>query len=97
MEVSCRQNQRAQPITPREGRFGRSSLGAVESWEPAAPRSSPTRSGVVPVVVLLIDQIPTVKPVDQDCMSCTMRSQAPVSSSRPVTIIIVPPIRITQT
>lgn len=99
MEVSWRQNQRAQPMTPRAGRLGRSSLGAVDSWEPAAPRSwSSAGEGAGPeAVVLLIDQIPTVKPSDQTCISCTMRSHAPVSSSRPVTIIMVPPTRITQT
>lgn len=38
MEVSCRQNQRAQPITPMPtaGPAGLSSSGAVESWAPAA-------------------------------------------------------------
>ncbi|CAM5231672.1 hypothetical protein SVIOM342S_05749 [Streptomyces violaceorubidus] len=98
IEVSWRQNQRAQPITPSEGRFGASSAGAVDSWEPAAPRfCSSSVVGVLPVVVLLIGQIPTVKPLDQVCMSCTMLSHAPVSSSTPVAIIMAPPIRITQT
>jgi len=98
MEVSCRQNQRTQPMTPREGMF-RVSSGAVDSWEPAAPRSSSPAGGVrvASGVVLLIDQIPTVKPLDQACISCTMLSHAPVSSRTPVRIIIVPPMRITQT
>lgn len=53
-------------------------------------------SDVLPVSVVLMGQIPTVKPSDQVCACCTMPSQAPVSRSRPVTIIIPPPIRITQ-
>lgn len=36
MEVSCRQVQRAQPITPMPTGPAPSSTGAVESWEPAA-------------------------------------------------------------
>lgn len=95
MEVSCRQNQRAQPTTPSAGSRCAESSGAVESWEPASA-SSRSPVGSVGAVVLLIGQIPTVKPLDQVCMSCTMRSQAPVSSSTPVTIIIVPPILSTQ-
>ncbi|SCD58958.1 hypothetical protein GA0115242_109446 [Streptomyces sp. SolWspMP-5a-2] len=112
IEVSCRQNQRVQPTTPSPG-WGASSRGAVDSWEAAAltswssavpaALSLPGRSaadavlfGAVPEGVL-IDQIPTEKPLDQVCISCTRESQTPVSSSRPVTIIIVPPIRMTQT
>ncbi|CAM5336860.1 hypothetical protein STANM309S_02575 [Streptomyces tanashiensis] len=37
MEVSCRQNQRIQPTTPRVGPpTAVSSWGAVDSWAPAA-------------------------------------------------------------
>ncbi len=120
IEVSWRQNQRAQPSTSRPVQTSQPvgpgarlppnepgmalSTGAVESWEPAAPRSwssaEESARGVSAgesAVVLLIDQIPTVKPSDQPCMSCTSASQAPVSSSTPVTIIMVPPTRITQT
>ena len=96
MEGSCRQNQRIQPITPKAGTpVSGSSRGAVDSWDPAAPSSS--WSWPLSVSVLLIDQIPTVKPLDQVCICCTRLSQAPVSSSTPVTIIIVPPMRITHT
>ncbi len=110
MEVSCRQNQRAQPVTPMPtGPL--SSTGAVESWAPASPSAdSPDAGGPacstgscgVPVdalsVVLIpsVPQIPTVKLWVQLCMSVTMLSHKPVTSSRPVRISMPPPIRITH-
>lgn len=57
MEVSCRQTQRAQPITPMPtGPL--SSTGAVESWEPAAPsagsESCDASVGVLSVVLMSV-------------------------------------------
>lgn len=104
IEVSCRQNQRAQPVisrpvhashpaapgfrTPPKEPGTTVSTGAVESWDPAAPSSpsalTPTwrlaagagsvappvpSAAVFPVSVVLMDQIPTVKPWVQPCMS----------------------------
>ncbi len=107
IEVSCRQNHRAQPTGPSEGKLT-SSVGAVESWDPAAPRSVPASaaacapgSGPPPgsrgVSVLVdINQIPTVKLCVQPWSSDIRLSQTPVTRRMPSATIMPPPARMTH-
>ncbi len=95
IEVSCRQNHRAQPIGPRDGKET-SSSGAVDSCEPAAPTSASSASRAASVLVV-IDQIPGVKLLVQLRMVDIRSAHAPVRSRTPSTTIMPPPSRITHT
>ncbi len=99
IEVSCRQNQRTQPRGPSEGKLT-SSVGAVESWDPAVPRSLPASApgpGSRGVSVLVdINQIPTVELCVQLWSSDIRLSQMPVTRRMPSATIMPPPIRITH-
>ena len=89
-----------------QGFFARAPWRAASRPRRARPRSpapvgsrarARRRLGRVGLGVAHGTQIPTVKPLDQPCSSCIMLLHTPVSRSRPVTIIIAPPIRMTHT